>query len=88
MTISRRRFLGSAAAISLGFSGLACSQQTSSLRPQSLRARFGPLRDDPDGIIALPDGFSYQLISTSGERMSDGFVVPARHDGHGHVPWA
>ena len=86
MTISRRRFLGSAAAISLGFSGLACSQQTSSLRPQSPCARFGPLRDDPDGIIALPDGFSYQLISTSGERMSDGFVVPARHDGMATFP--
>ena len=86
MTISRRRFLGSAAAISLGFSGLACSQQTSSPRTQSPRARFGPLRDDPDGIIGLPDGFSYQLISKSGEQMSDGFIVPGRHDGMATFP--
>ena len=81
MTISRRRFLGSAAAISLGFSGLACTQRTGFVQGISPRERFGPLRDDPEGIIALPDGFTYRLISRSGERMSDGFLVPARHDG-------
>ena len=31
----------------------------------------------------LPEGFSYQIISRSGERMSDGFIVPSYFDGMG-----
>jgi len=81
VTISRRHFLGSAAAISAGFYGLACAQRANFVRPTSPHARFGPLRDDPNGIIALPDGFTYRIISKSGDMMSDGFFVPARHDG-------
>lgn len=79
MTLSRREFLGSAAAISLGFQGIACARPRSI--PLDAPGRFGPLVDDPAGIIALPEGFSYQLISRAGERMSDGFFVPTRHDG-------
>ncbi|MDX1494023.1 MAG: hypothetical protein R3253_08200, partial [Longimicrobiales bacterium] len=75
MTISRRRFLGSAAAISLGFTGLGCARTgTPANRVESHRG-FGPLLDDPEGIIALPEGFSYRIISRRGERMSDGFFV-------------
>ncbi|MGY8777545.1 MAG: alkaline phosphatase PhoX [Longimicrobiales bacterium] len=86
MTISRRRFLGSAAAISLGFGGLGCSQ-TNVRAPSVPRGTgFGPLRDDPEGIIALPDGFSYRIVSRSREMMSDGFYVPARHDGMATFP--
>jgi secreted PhoX family phosphatase len=81
MTISRRRFLGSAAAVSLGFTGLACSQDPVSLGRIAPPRDFGPLIDDPDGIIALPAGFSYRIVSRRGERMDDGFFVPARHDG-------
>jgi len=47
---------------------------------------FGPLLGDPDGIIALPEGFSYSVVSRRGERMSDGFFVPARHDGMATFP--
>ncbi|MEM7415036.1 MAG: alkaline phosphatase PhoX [Gemmatimonadota bacterium] len=79
MTISRREFLGSAAAISLGFQGIACARPR--VMPLEVPSRFGPLVDDPAGIIALPEGFSYRLISRGGERMNDGFFVPTRHDG-------
>jgi len=41
---------------------------------------------DPDGIIALPAGFSYRIVSRRGERMDDGFFVPARHDGMSTFP--
>lgn len=86
MTISRRRFLGSAAAISLGFTGLRCAGSDASAVASASSGRFGPLLDDPDGIIALPEGFSYRIVSRWRERMSDGFYVPSRHDGMGAFP--
>jgi secreted PhoX family phosphatase len=36
---------------------------------------------DPDGILDLPEGFSYQVIQQLGETMSDGYRVPGRPDG-------
>lgn len=86
MTISRRRFLGSAAAISLGFTGLGCSRPETSAASVPTDTGFGPLRDDPEGIIALPAGFDYRIVSRRGERMSDGLFVPHRHDGMATFP--
>jgi hypothetical protein len=87
MTISRRRFLGSAAAVSLGFQGLRCAPANTFADPTGpAKVGFGPLVDDPDGIIALPEGFTYRIVSRGGERMSDGFLVPARHDGMATFP--
>lgn len=76
-TLSRRRFLGSAAAASLGFAGLRCTDPFLA----EIEPRYGPLLDDREGLIALPGGFSYSVLSRYGETMSDGFLVPARHDG-------
>ena len=85
MTISRRRFLGSAAAISLGFTGLRCAEpEPAPTAPAGVG--FGPLLDDPEGLIALPEGFRYTVLSRRGERMSDGFFVPALHDGMATFP--
>ena len=78
MTISRRRFLGSAAAISLGFSVFRSTVVAASPRR---RADFGPLLPDPDNLLALPEGFRYTIISRRGDPMTDGFFVPARPDG-------
>lgn len=86
MDVSRRSFLGSAAAISLGFTGLGCAPQGQTVSSLPIGTGFGPLIDDPDGILALPEGFSYQIISRWGERMSDGFLVPALHDGMATFP--
>jgi uncharacterized protein len=36
---------------------------------------------DPAGQLDLPPGFSYTAISRTGETMSDGFLVPGKHDG-------
>ncbi|MEO1013528.1 MAG: alkaline phosphatase PhoX [Bacteroidota bacterium] len=44
---------------------------------------FLGLRSDPKNYLDLPDGFSYEVISRSGETMSDGLVVPGRPDGMG-----
>ena len=83
--ISRRKFLSSTAAISVAFPALRCtSLDTSATNVQSgSGSRFGPLLKDPEGIIALPEGFSYKIISRHGEKMSDGFFVPSKHDGMG-----
>jgi secreted PhoX family phosphatase len=47
---------------------------------------FGKLRPDPDRILDLPQGFSYQVISQYGKEMNDGLLVPARHDGMAAFP--
>ncbi|MGX1931327.1 alkaline phosphatase PhoX [Flagellimonas sp. 2504JD4-2] len=41
------------------------------------------LKLDPKGYLDLPEGFSYKVISRSGEKMSDGLLVPGRPDGMG-----
>jgi secreted PhoX family phosphatase len=41
----------------------------------------GPLRADPGKLLDLPDGFSYRIVSKSGDTMDDGLQVPPAHDG-------
>lgn len=85
MSLSRRRFLG-AAAVSLGLAGLRSVFDADRLLAAPVRDRFGPLVPDPDGILALPEGFSYTLFSRAGEEMDDGFLVPGMHDGMAAFP--
>jgi secreted PhoX family phosphatase len=47
---------------------------------------FGPILSDPDGILDLPAGFSYSVISKMGETMDDGLVVPGSCDGMAALP--
>ncbi|HVJ20614.1 MAG TPA: alkaline phosphatase PhoX, partial [Polyangiaceae bacterium] len=44
-------------------------------------AGFGPLVQDPDGILDLPAGFKYQLLQSKDDVMSDGAVVRGSLDG-------
>ncbi|MEO1405727.1 MAG: alkaline phosphatase PhoX [Pseudomonadota bacterium] len=44
---------------------------------------YGPLRPDPQGLLDLPEGFSYRLISSLGDAMTDGGTVPDNADGVG-----
>ncbi|WP_411136281.1 alkaline phosphatase PhoX [Streptomyces sp. C10] len=45
---------------------------------------YGPLIADPDGILALPAGFSYKIITRTGETTLDsGESTPSNHDGTG-----
>ncbi|MBA2466906.1 MAG: DUF839 domain-containing protein [Sphingomonas sp.] len=46
-------------------------------------AGYGPLFADPAGLIDLPSGFAYRVISSLGEPMDDGEPVPDRADGMG-----
>ncbi|EDL49387.1 alkaline phosphatase PhoX [Erythrobacter sp. SD-21] len=41
---------------------------------------------DPAGLLDLPEGFSYRLLSSLGDAMSDGGTVPDKADGMGCLP--
>ncbi|MFN2098852.1 alkaline phosphatase PhoX [Altererythrobacter sp. MF3-039] len=44
---------------------------------------YGPLTPDPAGLVDLPHGFSYRVISKLGDAMNDGGTVPDAADGMG-----
>jgi uncharacterized protein len=79
--LSRRTFLGlggmSAAVLMLGTKGV--------LSQTSGSAGYGELVPDPGGLIDLPKGFQYRIISEEGSPLSrEGVVlgvVPGDHDG-------
>jgi secreted PhoX family phosphatase len=83
--VNRRHFLKNAGALALGFAGL---QHAAAFGTKELPANagFGPLLSDRDKIFDLPKGFSYQIISRSGEQMNDGFIVPRRLDAMAAFP--
>ena len=82
--ITRRQFtLGS---VSLAFAGLATSALGKTAISGALSdPGYGPLVSDPAGILDLPKGFSYEVVSTLAETMSDGLHVPDRADGMGCI---
>lgn len=78
---SRRGLLVSAAAIA--FSGLGARAALAAEGGDILDEvrGYGALRPDPAGVLDLPEGFSYQVISRAGEVMDDGFLAPDHFDG-------
>jgi len=46
---------------------------------------YGALVPDPTGLLDLPPGFSYRVISSLGDVMDDGYRVPDRADGMGAI---
>jgi secreted PhoX family phosphatase len=69
------------------FAGLlgACTS-TPVAEPGRKPRAYGPLVPDPNGLLDLPEGFSYRVISAFGDRMDDGLVVPDSFDGMGCIP--
>jgi secreted PhoX family phosphatase len=51
-----------------------------------LTTRADSLRVDPKKILDLPEGFSYNVVSRAGDRMSDRLTVPFAHDGMAAFP--
>ena len=41
---------------------------------------------DPDGILDLPEGFTYQVLSRAGQVMDDGLLLPGAPDGMAAFP--
>lgn len=82
---SRRQFAAGLA--SLAFAGFAARTALAQDVPyRSEVPGYGPLVRDPAGLIDLPQGFSYRILSEFGQRMDDGFRVPDAGDGMGLIP--
>lgn len=87
-----RRSLFSTGAAAIAFGGLArhASAQTSPAPVAETYvneiAGYGPLVRDPNGLLDLPRGFSYRVVSQGGETMDDGLLVPGQFDGMGCFP--
>ncbi|MFN3864190.1 MAG: alkaline phosphatase PhoX [Erythrobacter sp.] len=82
----RRRFLGATATAFAALAASGCMTRSggaASVRPAGGFAGYGALRPDPAGLIDLPEGFSYRVVSRLGDRMDDGGTVPDRADGMG-----
>ncbi|GAB2956748.1 alkaline phosphatase PhoX [Streptomyces heilongjiangensis] len=48
---------------------------------------YGPLVPDPEGILALPAGFTYRILTHSGRtRLESGEFTPGKHDGTAAFP--
>lgn len=47
---------------------------------------YGPLVADPQKVFDLPRGFSYTVLSRTGDAMDDGLRVPGAHDGMAAFP--
>ncbi|MGK6356643.1 alkaline phosphatase PhoX [Sphingomonas sp. DT-207] len=80
--LDRRQFaLGLTGTAFAGLLG-ACTAMRHGATGPAPRA-YGALEPDPAGFLDLPRGFNYRVISSFGDRMDDGFVVPDRADGMG-----
>ncbi|QEC52617.1 hypothetical protein EDD80_10772 [Anseongella ginsenosidimutans] len=78
---SRRSFLKNSGIVSIGFLGLhRFALGASRQGTPGVYDRYGPLLPDPAGIMDLPKGFSYKIISRKGEKMADGLLSPGRND--------
>ncbi|MFI9391390.1 alkaline phosphatase PhoX [Streptomyces bauhiniae] len=96
MSLTRRDFARTTAVTGAGVV-LAGSVGALATAPQALAATdldgaedahghpgigYGPLIPDPDGILALPAGFSYRVVTYSGRtRLESGEPTPSNHDG-------
>lgn len=66
-----------------GFAGL---KLLSSGSAAEARVDLGPLTPDPARLLDLPRGFSYRVVSRTGEPMSDGLLTPGAFDGMAAFP--
>ena len=87
IALGRRRFLGATAT---AFAALAASGCMTRAAPTARAAAasggfagYGALVPDPAGLLDLPPGFSYRVLSRLGDKMDDGGTVPDRADGMG-----
>jgi uncharacterized protein len=89
--LNRRNFLKvggmSTLALTLGSTGLFSLAGTTkgfaakSNNPTSGFGGYGPLVKDPNGVLDLPRGFHYKMLSRTGDIMPNGDLVPYAHDG-------
>lgn len=81
MIADRRRFLRATGSAFAALAASGCAR--GGMAATNPDAGYGPLLPDARGLIDLPAGFSYRVISELGDAMSDGGTVPDRADGMG-----
>ncbi|MFD8059226.1 alkaline phosphatase PhoX [Streptomyces cyaneofuscatus] len=81
-TATRRQVLaGSGAAAAIAFTG-AFSELFAGTAAARGHSGYGPLVPDPDGLLDLPKGFRYRVLSREGDPLRSGEgKVPSNHDG-------
>ncbi|MFE2637523.1 alkaline phosphatase PhoX [Streptomyces scopuliridis] len=90
MSATRRQILARTGAIAAGitFSGAVTELFSGTAAAQGLGRRgYGPLVTDPDGLLDLPRGFRYKVLSREGDPLRSGEGrVPSNHDGMAALP--
>ncbi|GGS08251.1 MULTISPECIES: alkaline phosphatase PhoX [Streptomyces] len=85
MSATRRQVLSAASALGAGiaFTGALSEVFAGTAAAQSLgRTGYGPLVPDPNGLLDLPKGFRYTVLSREGDPLRSGEgPVPSHHDG-------
>lgn len=79
--ISRRKFIDRTSAAFAALTLLSCTDGGADA-PANL-VGYGPLKPDPEGLLDLPDGFHYRVLSRLGDVMDDGAPAPDKADGMG-----
>ncbi|MET9373674.1 alkaline phosphatase PhoX [Streptomyces sp. NPDC003035] len=85
MSATRRQILSrtGASVAGIAFSG-ALGELFAGSAAASERAGYGPLIPDPAGLLDLPEGFRYKVLSRQGGPLRSGEgPVPSNHDGMG-----
>ncbi len=77
----RRNFIKNISLTTLGFMVFSRCKMND-LKDSTCHSALN-LSPDPEGYLSLPEGFTYKIISQSGDKMDDGFFVPGRPDGMG-----
>lgn len=80
LSLTRRSLIQGASAAVIGFAGLrALGLRGVSALPTV--SPHGALIADPNSLLDLPAGFTYDIVSREGVAMADGFLTPGAFDG-------
>lgn len=83
MQTNRRTFMAATGSAFAALLASGCMRYSGDPSGSLAASLYGPLLPDPAGLLDLPKGFSYRIISKLGDAMSDGGTVPDRADGMG-----
>ena len=81
IVFDRRQFLRATGSAFAALAASGCARNGLASAPAF--AGYGPLVADPAGLLDLPPGFSYRVLSSLGDAMDDGGTVPDHADGMG-----
>ncbi|UFR06264.1 PhoX family protein [Streptomyces sp. Go40/10] len=85
MSATRRQVLAKASALGAGIAFTGALSELFAGTAAALgpgRTGYGPLVPDPNGLLDLPKGFRYTVLSREGDQLRSGEgLVPSNHDG-------